>query len=147
MHFAFIPYGIKKAVDVLLRDMEAQKHKLIFRKEGKPDVPIWIEGQLRVLPFGIYEYVCPKENMDLVLNTLSAKNEKDPSATPYSIDGTKLVILRKVLKLESIPDYSRDKKLLWIRPDVSIIPIGIRKDGEVTEPEGTTYAGYTHEAI
>lgn len=143
MHVAFIPYGIKHAVDFLLRDMESQKHKLKVYKKGEPDNFIWLQGQLRILPFGVYEYVFPREDLDLVLTTLMPSYAQNMGSY---VGKTKIMILRKILKLKKIPKYKTDNCFLWIKDDVSIILIGIREDGELTEKQGN-YVGWSHEAI
>jgi len=138
MHFDFIPYGKRSEVELLLRDMEAQKHELIMTK-GEEKKSIWIQGQVRQLPFGVMEYICPKEDMDTVLHTL------DANSTPY-LSATKLKIIRKMLGCKEIPEFKKDFYYKWIKTFVSIIPVGIKEDGEVTgvlEHDN----GWTHEAI
>jgi len=137
MHFSFIPYGKRAEVELLIRDMEAQKHKLIMTKD-KQQKAMWIQGQVRLLPFGIYEYVFPKEDLDKVLTTLQAKN------IAYNFKQLPLKIIRKFLKLNKIPKYEEEGTYLWIRDNVSIFPVGIREDLELTDP---LLDGYRHEAI
>ena len=52
MHAIFMPYGKRAEVELLLRDMEAQKHKLIMTKNGKTKT-VWVQGVIRTLPFGL----------------------------------------------------------------------------------------------
>jgi len=139
MHFSFIPYGKRSEVELLLRDMEAQKHMLPMWK-GKKKKAIWIQGQVRQMPFGICEYVCPKEDMDMVLNTLITHLDR------YSLGMLKLGMLRKLIKCEKIPEYKTDKNYLWAKQNVNIIPLGMREDSEFTDPDGAS-KGWTHEAI
>ena len=140
MHFDFIPYGKRSEVELLLRDMDAQKHKLVMTK-GKKKKIIWIQGQVRLLPFGVMEYVCPKEDADCVMNTLVFKRDR------YDLGGFKLALIRKMVKAEKIPEYKTDNQYLWIRNNVTIIPIGVRYDADdFTDPDGP-YKGWTHEAI
>jgi hypothetical protein len=140
MHFAFIPYGKRSEVELLLRDMEAQKHALIMRKDGK-ESSIYIQGQVRLLPLGVYEYIFPREDMDVVLNTLIEDKNR------YGINRLVVKFLKTFYKLESIPDYKTDKHFLWIKDNVNIIPLGIRKDLDRIEEKEREYAGYEHEAI
>ena len=133
MHVVFMPYGKRSEVELLLRDMEAQKHFLKF-KEGSG---VWIQGQVRFLPFGVYEYVMPKEDKDVVLHTLIDYKDR------YGIGGFVLSFIRKMIKCEAIPEYKKDKNYLWIKDNVNIIPIGIREDAEILDPLTKT----THEAI
>ena len=139
MHFAFIPYGKREEVEILLRDMSAQKHKLKMTK-GKEVIHIWIQGQVRLLPFGVYEYVFPREDLDKVLTALNAK------FCHYSLPKVFLSTLRKMLHLKKIPDYSEEQKYLWVKSEVNLIPLGIRDDEDIIEPL-EEYRGFTHEAI
>src|SRR3990167_10353380 len=129
MHFVFIPYGKRSEVELLLRDMEAQKHRLIMKK-GEEQKVLWIQGQIRQMPLGIYEYVFPKEDMDVVLWTLDAKMDR------YGLEGFKKWVLKKMIKCDKIPEFKKDRSYLWIKDNVNIIPIGIRHDGTATDFEG-----------
>lgn len=133
MHVIFMPYGKRSEVELLLRDMEAQKHFMPFKEGGG----VWIQGQIRILPFGVYEYVFPKEDKDLVLHTL------DFDSNRYSLNKFILSFLRKFIKADGIPNYEKNKNFLWIKDNVNIIPIGIRADGEIFD----TIVNKTHEAI
>lgn len=145
MHVVLIPYGIKSCVDMLIKEMECQKFPLICKKEGEPDRSMLIQGSVRLSPFGLVEYVFPKESLDLVLHTFRA------DTVHYSQKGWKLKFLLKFLKkflyLKEIPKYSKEKEFPWIRDNVAIMVLGIREDGEITEPEGSSWPGFTHEAI
>lgn len=136
MHFAFIPYGKREEVELLLRDMSAQKHKL---KMWKDEVihNVWIQGQIRILPLGVYEYVFPREDLDAVLWTLDATENR------YQLTKTIFSMFRKFLKLEKIPQFKKDNQYLWIKDNVNIIPLGIRKDVDILD----NINGFTHEAI
>lgn len=137
-----MPYGKRELVEKLLRDMEAQKHQLIMTK-GEEKRVLWIDGQVRVLPFGLYEYVFPKEDLDLVLRTLVPSANKDR----YSLGEIRNKVLRKIVKAEPLPDYAlQGNKFLWVKENVEVIPIGIRKDSEIVG-NALYDDGYTHEAI
>jgi hypothetical protein len=140
MHFAFIPVGKRSEVELLFRDMEAQKHLLKMQKDGILKC-IWQQGQLRQLPLGVYEYIFPKEDVDCVLHTLI--NEKNR----YNISELIIKFIKKFYKLKNIPEYNKDKNYLWIKENVNIIPLGIREDGVQIEPENMPFAGFEHEAL
>ena len=96
MHIVFIPYGKRDRVELLLRDMEATKHQWRFKDaEGNVKATQWHQSQVRALPLGAYEYVCPKEDADMVMATLGF-DEKPP----YNIGATKLAFLRKLYNLQ-----------------------------------------------
>ena len=139
MHFIFIAYGKRSEVELLFRDMEAQKHQLKLYK-GKKTKTIWMQGQVRLLPFGVYEYICPKEDADIVLHTLDFTQDR------YSLGKLKLGVLRKLIKCEKIPKYKTDHHYLWIKENVTIIPLGIRKDLMHIDAGGEN-KGWEHEAI
>jgi len=140
MHFAFIPYGKRSEVELLLRDMEAQKHKLKLKK-GDILKEVWIQGAIRQMPLGIYEYVFPQENMDAVLWTLL-----DPKQDRYDLGKLKLWILKKMIKCEPIPEFKRDNQYLWVKDNVNIIPLGVRYDRQVADGWGE-HEGWEHEAL
>ncbi len=139
MHIAFIPYGKRSEVELLFRDMDAQKHYLKMLK-GKKKVVILIQSQVRQLPFGIYEYVCPKEDGDKVLTTLKLRVNR------YKVSDFYLKRLRKILQLDKIPEFETKLHYPWIRENVGILPVGVRYDDEATDKIGE-YKGWTHEAI
>lgn len=143
MHVIFIPYGKRSEVEVLLRDMDAQKHQLPMTK-GKKKMYLWIQGQVRHLPFGVYEYICPRGDMDAVLTTLNPlESDKDK----YQLGSLKLAFIRKMIKCKKIKDFNKEKKYLWVKEDVCVILLGIREDYmEYVDPDGP-YKGWMHEAI
>lgn len=147
MHVIFIPYGIKQEVDHFLMDLQAQKFQIpMTDPQGNKQV-IWMQGSLRILPFGIYDYVFPKENMDIVLTTLKFNRQKGYDGNDrYNLGAFRFWAIRKFLKVEKIPKFKTDKKLLWYMDFTEILPIGIKYDADKTETEGK-YKGWTFEAI
>ena len=141
MHIAFIAYGMRSKVELLLRDMEAQKHFYKMWKKGEKDKLLPASAQLRILPFGVFEYICPREDLDIVLNTLG-NNPHGKYITNF-----KKEVLRKALKLQKIPAWKTEKIFLWMKEHVNIILLGIREDEDIIEAKGRPYEGWTHEAI
>lgn len=148
MHIIFLPYGKRSEVELLLRDMEAQKH-LMPMKKGEEKKNVWVQGVIRVLPFGVYEYIIPKESADSVLNTLdfgcdiTSKKQK----YTYRVKPLQMALIRKFLRCKKNDKFDTSQRYLWIKENVNIIPIGIREDGEITEGENMQYSGWTHEAL
>ena len=143
MHVSFIAYGERSCVDRMFRDMESQKHLMPMTK-GKKRRGAWIDGQIREVPFGIKEYVFPKESLDMVLRTFVAAQDG-----LYGVSFKKLVypVLRKLLKLKPIPKYEKKGNVyLWGKKFVSVIVLGIREDGEIIG-EYIDDKGYKHEAL
>jgi len=140
MHAVFIPYGKRSEVELLLRDMDAQKHYIPMWK-GKEKKGIWIQSQVRLLPFGVYEYIFPKEDMDVVLTTLKFDLDN------YNLGKLKLFALKKALNIQKIPEFKKDRKYLWIKENVNIIPLGIREDTTIVDSTPGENLGWEHEAI
>lgn len=144
MHFAFIPYGTRLDVELLFRDMEAQKLLMACRKKGEKDKGVYINGQVRVLPFGVVEYVFPREFRDVVVHTMTDNKAPNRYGKPKFLVG----MFRRALKLSSLPkEYKKDQKFLWQIDNVSIMPIGIREDSELVETKEGEFKGWTHESI
>jgi len=143
MHLTFIPYGGRQFVETLLRDMEAQKFMLKMSKAGEPDKAIWINGVVRLLPMGVYDYIFPKEYRDVVLHTLVHGKEPNRFKVPKVITE----MFRLGLKLKSLPKEHGKERLLWQSEHVHIIAIGLREDSIITEPKGKEYEGWIHEAL
>jgi len=145
MHISFIAYGERAGVNRLLNEMEAQKHLMPMTKgkKRKKYRGAWINGQIRELPFGVKEYVFPKESLDRVLTTLHASDKG-----VYGVNFKKAVfpILRKFLKLKKIPKYKEVEKYLWTQTFVAIVVLGIREDGEIVG-NYIDDKGWTHEAL
>ena len=152
MHVAFIPYGKRSEVELLFRDMEAQKF-LWKMWRGKKTQYIHTEGQLRILPFGIYEYIFPKEHEAAVLNVLKfnnlGSNYGSQGKKKYTdiIGKARIALFRKLAGCKPAPkDYDTKERLFWITQNVKIIPLGVRYDAELTEKHGR-FKGWTHESL
>ncbi len=142
MHIIFMPYGKIECVERTLNDIRAQKYTLTMTSpDGKETKHPWIDGQLRVLPFGFYEVVCPREHLDCVLNTLGDKADR------YKISKTRLALIRKALHAEKIPEIEKKERLLWNMEHVHSILIGIREDRDIIDPSPGEWNGWKHEAI
>jgi hypothetical protein len=143
MHVIFIPYGIIQAVEHLKIDMQAQKFPLLMHSpDGKETKSILVQGGLRIAPFGIIDYVFPKEYKDIVMTTL-----KFNMPDGYKIPKAYLTMVRKALKCKPIPKKIDTKEILpWITQDISLIPIGIREDKTYTEVDGE-FKDWYHEAL
>lgn len=140
MHAVFIAYGKRSEVELLFRDMEAQKFYMPMHKEGK-EIKILIQGGLRYLPLGAYEYVFPKEYLNIVLHTLDFDQDR------YSLGKTRMALLRALFKCQKAPKYEKKEYYPWIKDHVCIIPIGIREDAEGYIEGPGLYEGYSHECI
>jgi len=153
MHLVFMPYGIKNMLDFVIEDLNHKYLPLRLYKEGEEDKYLLTQTQIRMLPFGLYELVFPKEFMNEVFSALkiddnipykSELNKKFMGFTPIKL-------LQKFLKLKPIPEYKQVKHPNFPIPEfktyVPFIPIGIREDSGMTEPKGSKFEGWKHEAI
>lgn len=144
MHIAFIPYGARSEVERMLRDMESQKMQMRMTKSGEKDMSVWINGQVRLLPFGVMEYVFPREYKDVIIHTLSDNTKPNRYGVPQFLN----LMFRKALNLKPLPkEYSKETKMLWITENVSIMPLGIREDSDMEEPKDMGFKGWMHESI
>ena len=170
MHAVCMIYGKRNWVEYFLNQIEAQKITLKMwrtnpetgQREEKTE---WIEMQVRILPFGVYEVIFPQEHMDIILTTLEFNRKggkgkplgEDSSIENYELDaeislplGFKIKPLdyvKKWLRIEDPPEFKTDKQLIWFHPFVSIIPLGIRHEqGDVQEKIGPN-ADWWHEGI
>ena len=141
MHLVFMTYGRRDCVETLLREMEAQKHYLTFRKKGEEGKKILTQGSVRQLPFGVIEYIFPREDKDLVLNTLNCELNR------YNIPKSIMLILRKIFRCKKIPKYEKGLGYPWIKDHVNFIFIGIREDVDLVEEIEGEFKGWSHEAL
>jgi len=140
-----MPYGRLECVEETLNDIKAQKYQYpLISPDGKEKAYIWMKGQLRVLPFGFYEHIFPREQLDVVLSTLIDKRTEGR----YNLSKAKLSIIRKALHAKKIPEFKTDRKLIWTMDNVHMIVLGIREDTDIVDNalEGK-YKGWSHEAI
>lgn len=131
MHFAFFPYGGRAQLENMFRDMEAQKFKWkMVDPNTKKESYLWVQGQLRVLPFGVWEYIAPKEAADIIMTTLKFHVTNHGHNAINMAQKAIFKVLRKILRLKSIPTFKTDHTLLWVCDNVAIIPLGVRADLE-----------------
>jgi hypothetical protein len=153
MHLVFIPYGIKNMVDFVMEDLNHKYLPLRLYKEGQPDQYVLTQVQIRVIPFGMYELVFPKEFMDEVFSALKIDDEIQYSSELKKkfLGITPIKLIRKMLRLKPIPEYKKVSYPNFPMPEykmfVPIIPLGIREDSEITEPKGSKFEGWKHEGI
>lgn len=143
MHFVFMPYGKRDHVEKFLRELESKWYTLRMVKNDQTK-DLWLEPQIRILPFGLIDYVFPREHLDMILTSLIREDNR------YRIPNTILKILRKVLGLKPIPKYNSDKKMLSCLDSksvyVNIIPLGVKDDADIIGTKEDDL-GWTHEAI
>ena len=143
MHFFFLTRGSKTHVDEVVKFLETRTVGLPFiDKDGKKGVQP-LAGMLQ--PIQLWSYVFPEEYLDTVLNSLNCDNEKRKRWVNNKKMKALTAGLRLMMGAEPLPKVKGNKKFLM--PEnalqfVSVIPIGIKKDGY-----GTFENGSTHELI
>ena len=149
MHAIFLLYGKYELVNQLIRDITAQKFPIRFYKEGEPDRIFWIDCQLRLLPFGFYDFIFPKEFMNEVLTTLNFQDK----TRVYDLDFDKsyfgfkpFKIIKDFLQVEEIPKFNTNAKMPWMTKNVTIVSLGVKYDSEIEETQGPE-AGFKHERL
>ena len=156
MHAVFIPYGHEYWTQWFLMQLMSQKLTLrVYNKETGEEKHIFVDCQLRRLPGGIYEFVFPKEHKDVVFSSLDFDKVGHGSFDPEKEINFGLIkikpidYLRKFLKIEYVDPASIKKEgiLPWRREFVSIIPLGMREDGEIQVKGDGDLGGWWHEAI
>ena len=147
MHIVFMPYGIKHLVDYFGMQLQCEKFACYATHPETKERRLidHYQGSLRILPGGVWEYIIPVEDANRVMTTLNfhVKDER------YKIPDFAMKLLRKVLKLEKIPDYDPvpgSQRIKWIMQHVAIIPLGVRYDA-ITKEEFGKWAGWEHEAL
>ena len=100
-------------------------------------IPGTMECQLR--PIQLWDFVFPREQLDIVLNSLGLPNNY---ATGVNLS-SKLWALRKMIGLKEIPE-PKEKTIKMFMPydrikDINIIGVGLKEDGDI--------AVATHEKI
>ncbi len=152
MHVIFMPYGKIEWVEVFLNDIRAQKGNIkTTSPDGKESINYVTQFQLRVLPFGFYEVVFPKEYRDTILTTLNFPHKDNIYSDRYKIPNFFMKKIREVLQCEEAPtEFDRKEAFYWVKgidlshTDVFILPIGIREDIMIADNK---IKGWTHEAI
>lgn len=149
MHAIFMPYGKIEWVEVFLNDIKAQKGNIKITSPDGKETNFITQFQLRVLPFGFYEVVFPREYLNMVLATLNFPHKDNVYSDRYQIPKFFMKKIREALHCVEAPtEFNRTEAFYWVKgidlshQDVFIMPIGIREDKDITEKDGTV-----HEAI
>ena len=85
---------------------------------------------IRVTPYEIIGFAFPKDQLDVILNTIqNKKGFKWMIKSKYGWLRKYVNVLQKLLKLKPIPDWDeKAKKLIVYRDNVEVWPIGIKED-------------------
>lgn len=138
MHFTFAASGHSRWLQTFEEYLKTRIFPMPVTMPDGSTVMQNVESALR--PIQLYEFIFPKEHLDVVLNTLAKDGEDRPRGKSL---GLPLAMVRKALHLKKIPkkrDPSKGK-LAIIDQHVRIVPIGIRYDEDIVYPDGKRHEG------
>lgn len=144
MHAVYATRGNIDAVNSINEFLKTQKFLIPFTdKDGKSYTQA-IAGNLQ--PIQLWSYVFPKEARDAVLTTLGFTQANQERWYGTSFKQRMIwASLRKALHCEPIPTDIKTDRELWLDQDakkgVSFMPIGVKHDLTITNPEGLTFEG------
>lgn len=124
MHTIFAVRGIKHRVERFIDELST---RYLPANVPMPDGTIQRKLlQVRVSPIQLYDVSFPAEHKDAVLNTIYGGSKGEAIHGRFTKYAS---ILRKVLGLKPIPDYSTGQRLPMLPPeDTEIIAIGSKED-------------------
>lgn len=125
MHLYTISRGMKEHVDRAIRDLQAQYFVMNNNK-----VPTHTQFQVR--PIQLWEFVFPREHLNMVLSTIRYKDNNN-----YCGFNKKFDILRRMLKLKKIPelDYEKETRRAIFNKHIGWHHIGIKDDFVIDKVE------------
>jgi len=142
MHLRFIAEGWDKDLDYMEKWIGQMVLPMkVKNKKGKEET-IGIPCYLR--PFRMYDLIFPRENLDIILNTIK------PVSSIDLVDGkgnsktfkTQIAVLRKLMKLNKIPKRDESKGQVAIPEDlfknIRTVGLGIKEDIDFTNDTGVT---------
>lgn len=140
MELDFITRGKSDEVYEFAKWLSTRHLPLKVKKADGTEETMLMECQLR--PIQLWTFVFPKENLDIVLNTLHLPHDSKGDFPGYNIN-PKLFALRKLLGSKPIPEPVDKTSTMFMPFDrfkhVGIIGVGLREDGDIAE--------MTHERI
>ena|SRR3990167_1804531 len=136
MHVNFLTIGQKDDIQKFIEQLSSKYLPFQFMKtdiNGK-----FIEGttenynvQILVRPIQLWDVIFPEQHKDLVLNTIFGDGEGKVHLHE-SANGKKfnkfIWALKKVLHLEDMPTYAKDKKMPIHQANTHFIALGIKDD-------------------
>lgn len=142
MHLRFIAEGWDKDLDYMEKWVGQMILPMeVINKEGKKEV-IGCPCYLR--PFRMYDLIFPREQKDVILNTLN------PVTAVSFVDGvggkgsykfgTQIEILRRAMKLKKIPKADKSKGVVplpeGLFKNLRIVGLGLKEDIDIVNKHG-----------
>lgn len=125
-HLYMITRGVKREVDMLISDLQAQYYPHNYHGKKKA-------VGLSIRPIQLWGVVFPETEMQPILKMLNSKVLAGRGLYPTA----KIEMLRRMLKLQKIPKIEPDVKSRYFIPpyDVEKTLIGVRDDAK--DEDGT----------
>lgn len=137
MELFLMTRGKSDEVEEWARWMSTRHMPLKVKHGDGKESQIMTECQLR--PIQLWGFVFPKENLDVVLNSLklpSGEISEFKDGEPVYPIQNKLWALRKLLKAKPIPKPDPNAGVMFMPYDrikhINVLGIGIREDGEMS---------------
>lgn len=128
-HVVFMTRGIKHDVDWFINELSTRY--LPFRFRDKDNKMIDGNIQMRVCPIQLWDVSFPTDQKDAVYNTIFASSQGKPEIKSH---GKFISLVRKIMKLNPLPEYSKEKKLAMRPPqNIEIVAIGVKEDYWINE--------------
>lgn len=127
MHTIFAIRGIKEDVERFINELSTRylpfKMYNFDKKKLEPKLL-----QLRVQPVQLYDVAFPSEYKDAVLNTIYGGTDGKGRWGKY------VAILRRIFRLDPMPEYKKESKLPMEPPqNCEIVGIGVKEDYWIRE--------------
>jgi len=127
MHLGFIGTGEIEHLRRFEKWWSTRSAYLPIQKKDGTKLLSPVNIQLR--PVNFYELIFPREQIDIVLNTMSRFSPNEAVGQVASINPLVLAFLRKRLKYDKIPEWDKTKaKYPFPELDVRTYGLGIRED-------------------
>jgi len=145
MHLVFCASGIKHDLDLFEIFMQTRTFNMPFidhneKRAKEKNKNMLLQSQLR--PINFYDFIFPKGELDMVLNSLQIGTDPDIVSANASLPKAVITMLQKALKLKKIPnpDISKGAFPLY-KNNVRLVGIGIRDDKDLKFPNGWEHEG------
>jgi len=126
MHLYIITRGVKNHVDQFITELQGKYLTWENEKEGDFGLKKGTHlVQVAVRPIQLWEIVYPEQHSDLVLNSILGKGEGKPQ---YTWQNKMVLMIRKILKIEAIPEYKQEHIFPVTKQHMEIVGIGVKKD-------------------
>lgn len=129
MHLYILTRGIKHAVDRFITELQGKYVPFKWKSPTDKEIKDYMV-QLGVRPVQLWEIVFPEDQKDIVLTTILGNEPSHPN----KMFGKYISWIRKILKIDEIPEYDKKNYMPICKVDVGVVALGVKKDEY--HPEG-----------